>query len=461
MVVIYCWLIVGCTATLPPQNDLKPGTLPETYGIFERGRLPNDRWWEDFHEAELNGLVTTALESNWDLKTARARLAAVNARVLQVAAQKYPQVDGRANLDLGRSKSDGRRTRSSEDLGVRLIGGYEVDLWGRVHAEIKTAEFLVLAQDQIAQTAALTLAAEVTNRWVGIIAQKMERRLLYQQRQVSQTLLELIEFRFQKSMASALDIYQQRRTLAQVEALIPLSEMREQTLRHELSTLIGKPAARAFDIEANQFPDLMALPDTGLPADLLNKRPDIRRAGFQLRATEWQIAEARANRLPRLQLSAVAALTDINLSRLLENWLATLGALLSGPLMDGGRRSAEVDAAEASTQEQLAEYHQVVLTAIREVQDAIVRESKQREHLAALTRELEIAKKGMREAQYRYVNGLTDYLSVLTELTAMQRLERQMVAMQAQLINYRVSLYRALGGHWMTQTTTGTMISVK
>jgi len=253
-----------------------------------------------------------------------------------------------------------------------------------------------------------------------------------------------------------LDIYQQRQAVAENEAGFPPLEARLQKLYHELAVLCGKPPRADLGLTANDFPDLDALPDTGLPADLLSKRPDVRAAGLELRAAQSQVTAARANRLPAVNLSATAGFRSDSFSDLLEKWLTTLAANLTWPIFDAGSRDAAVNRNEKIVKERLASYEQTVLEAIREVEDALVSELKQTVYMEKLNRQLTISRDGFREAVSRYRKGLSDYLPVLTALTSTQRLERSIVQARLERLSQRVKLHRALGGSWMSQEFEGT-----
>lgn len=174
---------------------------------------------------------------------------------------------------------------------------------------------------------------------------------------------------------------------------------------------------------------------------------------MRLQAAEWQVAAARANRLPAISLTAGAQYGKGDMDVLFDNWLLSLAGNLTAPIFDGNRRAAEVDRRQALVDENLSAYRQAVLTAIKEVETALVNESKQREHIRGLEKVEAAARKALEEAGVRYRNGLTDYLPVLTQLLAVQRLERDLIRQRANLLNARISLYRALGGTWTESLT--------
>ena len=169
---------------------------------------------------------------------------------------------------------------------------------------------------------------------------------------------------------------------------------------------------------------------------------------MRLKAADWQVAAARANRLPAISLTATAQYGKGDMDALFDNWLLSLAGNLTAPIFDGGRRAAEVNRRQAIVDENLSAYRQAVLTALKDVENALISEAKQREHIRALENVLITARKALEQAGIRYRNGVTDYLPVLTQLLAVQGLERNLIRQRANLLSARVSLYRSLGGTW-------------
>jgi outer membrane protein TolC len=232
-------------------------------------------------------------------------------------------------------------------------------------------------------------------------------------------------------------------------------EAQEQLLLNQLAVLLGKAPGGRLDIQTMELPIPTQVPAAGLPADLLANRPDVRAAGRRLEATDWQVAAARANRLPAVRLTGTAGYGPADIDLMLDNWILSLAGNLTAPLLDGGRRAAEVDRARAATDENLAVYRETVLTAVREVQDALVAEYYQRRHIAALNRQLEAARNALVEAREQYRKGVDDYLPVLTQLLAVQNLERDLITQNVQLFIDRIDLYTALGGNWPDTVVAG------
>jgi len=443
-------LVVSCSPFKPRARQSPAGDLPPTFSLYTAQTEPHQRWWEEFEAPDLNALITTTLSDNLTLKEAWSRLKQTRALAVQAGAELYPDLTGTAGASYERQRSanGSRKTQSSKDYSLGVVSSYELDLWGRVRAGRESALMEASAVREDLNAAAMTLTAEVAQRWIKIIARRMQIQLLKHQLQTNLTFLELVELRFRMAMVSALDVYQQKQIVEDIKAQIPLVEAQEQLLRHELALLLGKPPQTPLNIIRQDLPKPVKIPATGLPADLLAARPDLRAAGMRLWAADWQVAAARADRLPAISLTGRAQYGTGELDVLFDNWLLSLTGNLTAPIFDGKRRAAEVDRRLAVVEENLAAYRQTVLTAIKEVEDALVGESKQQEHIKGLENVTITARKALEEAGNRYRNGLTDYLPVLTQLLKVQKLERDLIQQQANLLVTRVNLYRALGGTW-------------
>lgn len=441
------WLVAGCQPFKPAERDLRQ-QVPARFSLYSGEANGESRWWESFGDAELNRLVNIALADNFTLQQAWARLRQSRALAVQAGAGRFPDLTGSGDYLTGRQYTRSGGEAAFDTAGLGLVSTYEIDLWGRVRAQHRAALLQAEASRQDLKTAAMTIAAEVVQCWVGIIAQRMQYDLLQEQLRINQTLLELVELRFRNAISSALDVYQQKQLVDNVLAEIPLVEQEIQLLHHQLAVLLGKPPLAATLITRQQLPDPAPLPPTGLPADLLAARPDVAAAGLRLQAADWQIAQARANRLPALSLTGKARYGDDDLAVLFDNWLLSLAANLALPIIDGGQRRAEVDRTRAVADENLGAYREAVLTAVKEVEDALVQERQQLAHIERLGQAAATARRALEEATVRYRNGLNDYLPVLTQLLSVQSLERELITKQANLLLVRVGLYRALGGSW-------------
>ena len=194
--------------------------------------------------------------------------------------------------------------------------------------------------------------------------------------------------------------------------------------------------------------DVPALPVTGVPAQQLQQRPDVRQGWLSLLAADQRVAVAIADRFPRLSLSASATSSSDKARDLFNDWLGNLSANLLLPVIDGGRRRAEVDSRRAVAAEALDNYRQTLVQAFAEVEDALVQERQQQAFLASVDKQLRLSTLAIQRLRDSYRNGAVDYLRVLTALVSQQSLERTQIQARRQLIEFRINLYRALAGGW-------------
>lgn len=439
--------ICSCAPFSAPDRSAPHQDLPANFSLGEAVAAPEQRWWLEFSSPRLNALIDEALAGNLSLRAYWARLERAGALAGRVAGDLLPALSGEGSASYRESGNDSA-SASGQNYSLGLFASYELDLWGRVGAGVKSAGLSLQATREDLNAAAMTIAAEAARCWLGILARRQELSLLQQQLEINRTYLELVELRFLRSFASAQDVMQQRQLVERVLARIPLVQMEEQTLRNELAVLTGKMPGEPEEIAALPLPVLPGLPKAGVPAGLLHNRPDIRAALKRLEAADQNLVVAEANRLPAVRLTGSVSDSGSELDRILDNWLLNLAASLTAPLFDGDRRKYEVDAAKAAVDEQLALYRQTVLAAVREVEDALVREEKIREHIGRSDEQLQSARAALDEARAHYMNGLTDYLPVLTQLLSVQNLEMDLVSRREDLLAARISLYRGLGGTW-------------
>lgn len=441
----------ACSPFKPDPRDGMTLGVPMQYDLYSDQPRELGRWWEKFNSPELNRLVEEALTANFDVRIAWAKLRQLRATAVKSRADLYPYLDGSGTYTNSRSGNDGTEgTKGSTESNTHKLGlsaGYEIDLWGRIEAESASGELDYLASREDVNTAAMTVASEVVTRWINIQLQRKKKAIYEKQLETNETYLELIELRFRNSLATALDVYQQRENVARTKALLPPVESEEKLLLNELALLLGRPAG-TVDVKTVDYPLLPEMPGLGIPLDLMANRPDVRSAGLKLRSADWSVTAARANRLPSMSLSGEAAFTSAQLANIFSGWMTSLAASVAGPIFDGYARKAEVERTRAVVDEKLLNYKETVYTAFKEVQDALVREKWQKEYISARKKQLEAARINLEEAGSRYLQGLEDYLPVLSALVSVQDLEINIAQDEANLRNYRVALYRSLGGTW-------------
>ncbi|SIN95286.1 efflux transporter outer membrane subunit [Halodesulfovibrio marinisediminis] len=445
-----------CSACAPfaPTHSLQPNIpLDKPYSIQVEGQESDTLWWKNFNSAELNALIEKALSDNFTINVAYARLKQASANLKRAGADQYPTLDLTGGAKAGRtgSKAGTGKPSKYDDTQQYQLGAaaaYELDLWGRIKAQRSASEQQFYATQADLDAAAVTVAASVAETWVDLLRVRQEIAILNEQIENNKKRLEFQELRFINGIAESVDVLQQRQILASSQSELPLLIAKEQVLLNALSVLIGSTPLERPTIIQKELPELIALPTTGLPSDLLINRPDVRSSGFKLFSAEWSVAEARANRLPQFTLNANAAFQSSVAAVLFNNWVATLAGNVMQPLLDGGLRASEVERTRAVVEERTAQYSDTVSKAIQEVEDALVNEEQQQEYLRLISAQKDATAKTLEDAQLRYLQGQSGYLPLLQEVLNVQSLERQMILQQAELIKLRITLYRALGGGW-------------
>jgi NodT family efflux transporter outer membrane factor (OMF) lipoprotein len=400
-----------------------------------------------FEDQTLDSLIDRALAGNFSLQTAWDRVDRAYAVARKAGAAFVPQVDADIGLGTQRARINSR-TDSSQSYSLGLAASYEVDLWGRIDSITSAAELDAQASTEELQTAALTLSAQVAATWFQLLEQRGQMGILGQQIKTNEKTLEIISLQFRTGQVSIADVLQQRQVVETQRGELALTAGQAQVRQNQLAILLGITPTH-FTLSATEnLDELPPLPTTGLQSDLIENRPDVRAAWLKLQAADKRVAAAVADRFPRLSLTGRANTTSEEIENLFDDWLASLAANLLTPIIDGGRRRAEVERTESVASEALHQYGQIVLDALLEVEDALAREEKQLEYLISIDRQLELAGQATERIRDRYLNGAEDYQRVLTSLISEQRLQRTRLTAKRELFENRVNLCRALAGGW-------------
>jgi NodT family efflux transporter outer membrane factor (OMF) lipoprotein len=349
-----------------------------------------------------------------------------------------------------------RRTRANAtSLSLGLAASYEVDLWGRIQSLTDAAVLDAEGRVEDLRAAAITLSARTADSWIRLVEQRALEDLLGEQIETDGQILELIELRFRRGRVPAEDVLRQRQLMeSKRESLAAAAEAAE-TLEKELAVLLGRdPTAPGIPRRATQ-PVLPPLPDTGAPARLLLRRPDVRAALVRIHAADARVAAAVAARYPSLRITGSATTSGPSVGEFFREWLLSAAGSLVAPLVDGGAREADEDRARSVVRERIHDLGQVVVEAVAEVEIALDREARQREQLDSLIRQRELSEEIVKRTRDRYLGGAADYLRVLEALSTAQNLDRRLLAARRALVQDRVDLYRALAGGWRLEPPAG------
>ncbi len=456
----------ACTTLGPdfktPAADLET-TWSEQAHALSTGQLAGD-WWSVFNDPILDRLVQLAYEQNLPLQIAGLRIFEARAQLGIAIGQQYPQSQQlNGNLTkVGLSENSPNFSKAFTDdsytqAGVGLDAAWELDFWGRFRRGVESASANLGASIADYDNALVSLTAEVARTYVVLRALE-ERLAIAKSNSVTQERSYTIaDVRFKNGAVSELDPSQALSLLKSTESTIPQLESRIRQSKHALSTLLGMPPGELQDIlqSAGTIPEPPEAVDVGVPADLLRRRPDIRRAELQAAAQSALIGVAKADLYPRFALAGSIGVlsSDTNQSDLGDLFDADSIAYNFGPaaswnVFNYGRLKNQVRVQDARLEELIVNYQNTVLQAAREVEDGLssyVGSRKQSEYLAE---SVKAAQRSVDLALVQYREGAVDYQRVLDTQQTLLRSQDAYTTVRGEAINALISVYKALGGGW-------------
>jgi multidrug efflux system outer membrane protein len=431
-----------------------PQAFRYTLGADEARSIADLAWWEMYRDPILQGLIEESLRSNQDLRVAAARVTRARALVGVSAADFYPQIGLGANAGYGQQnpKNYYPGQGPSGAFGLNLGMSWEIDIWGRVRNATDAARADLFATEEVRRGVVLSLVADVAQAYTELMELDVELEVAQRNTATRQGTLDLFTKRSDGGVGNDLEVNQARADLAVTAAAIPATERLIALKESQIAVLLGRPPSPVVRAKAPIQQRTPTLP-MGVPASLLERRPDIRRAEDKVMAATSNVGVAVANRLPKLSLEGIIGLAGPSLATTFspEGLIWSIGAGLLAPVFEGGRLASQEEAAWADLEQFVALYRQQVITAWQEVNDSAVSVRKFGE--VAIQEEIQVtaSKTAERLARLRYEGGVSNYLEVLdaqrslfsAELTLAQTNRDQLVA--------TIQLYRALGGGWQEQ----------
>ena len=406
-------------------------------------------WWKVFADPVLDNLVERAGANNTSIQEAAARLAQARALARSTDADRAPQI----GVGAGASRQAGAATTGSTSPSTLTSAGanfsYEVDLFGRLARASDAALLDAQARQALLQSTRLLVQAETAQTYLALRAIDSERALVRETVAAYQGTLRLTQRRHQAGDIAELDVVRVESELAATESDALALDRRRAELEHALAVLVGD-AASSFSLQAGDWATVLPQIPAGIPATVLARRPDVSAAQSGILAAQARVGVARAAWFPNLSLTASGGYASPELGDLFK-WSARawgVGALLSLPIFDGGRREAGVQGAQAQLEGALASYRGQVLVAFREVEDQLSSLRLLQEQAQAQARAVTSASRATVLSESRYRNGMDSQLELLDARRSELRNRRQALQVRSSQYQATVSLIRALGGGW-------------
>jgi multidrug efflux system outer membrane protein len=425
---------LAAAATRPVSTEMPPQLPP---------------WWQGFNDPQLDALVREGLAANSDIHVAVARVDEFAARLTSTQSQRYPQLGYGAGAGRQRTPSPAPTIIDPvrSNYSTLASASWELDLWGRIRRETEAARADLLGTEQARRGVALTVAAAIVTSYVNLLDLDRQLKISEDTLRVREASVKVFRMRFEGGTISDFEMQQVEAEHQIAVAAIPQAKRVIAVQEDALSVLLGRnpgPIARAASLEQLDLPPVPG----GLPADLLERRPDIQQAEQALVAANARIGVARALYYPQISLTGAMGTASTELDALFTGPAHTwsyAGQLL-GPLFAGGAiRSANLQA-EARREQALASYEGTIQNAYREVDDALATVASSRAVQEASERRTESLRRARYLANERYENGYSDYLELLDTERSLFSAELSLSSARGDSYRSLVELYRALGG---------------
>jgi multidrug efflux system outer membrane protein len=459
-------VLAGCMLGPDYQRPTLP--LPAQYRDAERPApgqestsLADLQWFQLFQDEALQALIHTALQQNYDVRIAVARILEAQAQLGITRSFLFPQVDGRGTIARDRISEErflavpsGQNEGNTFFLGLSLL--YEIDLWGRLRRDTEAARAELLSTEWARRAVLVSLVADVARAYFELRELDLDLEIAKRTFASRQKSLRLTQVREEEGVATRLDIRQAENLLYTAGARIPDLERQITQKENEIRFLLALPPGdirRGLPLTAHTLPPEIP---AGLPATLLDRRPDIRQAEEVLVAANAQIGAAKALYFPTFSLTGILGLESDDLKDFISASARTwsIGVGILQPIFNAGRIRSFNEAAAARHLQTLASYEQVIQTAFREVSDALIGYRKTREQRVQQELLVEALADSAALANTRFLGGIDSYLQVLDAERQLFDAELELSRVQANELLNIVQLYKALGGGWQPDQST-------
>jgi NodT family efflux transporter outer membrane factor (OMF) lipoprotein len=452
-------VFVGCAVVgpdyVPPEASL-PGLwhVPATGGLVG-GHLDKKglaTWWSILNDASLTNLVESALSGNLGLKEARARIREARARRGITETDRFPTIDARGSAKTSRSSEDTGSGSERKFYAVGFDAAWELDLFGGKQRTIEAAEAELQASEEDLRDVLVSLLAEVALNYVEVRSFQTRLSVAEANLDAQEETYRITQWRFQAGLTTQLDVEQAKYSYDQTRAQIPSLQTGLDQAKNRLAVLLGQHPGFLEKTLAER----KAIPITplevaiGVPADVLRQRPDVRRAERQLAAQTAQVGVATADLYPKFSLLGSIGLEALSAGNLFlwGSRTHSIGPTVAWPLFDAGAVRSNIEIQSALQEQALIRYEAAVLSALEEVENAMVAYAEEQRRRNALGEATQAAQRALDLAQSQYSAGLIEFSNVLIAQRALLSIQDQLAVSEGEVTSNLIALYKALGGGW-------------
>jgi len=445
--------LAGCMATRQPQ-PLSPDMMPQSFvGPRTDGApiWPDARWWERFGDEELTSLVRRAQSDNRDISAAAARVLQARAQTTIQRSPLFPQVGAdMGHINNGCKGDSCLFYNETPDYGLTVSTSYQLDFWGLARDNLRAANDQLKATRFSQQSVALTVTANVVNKYLSVLAVRGRMAILNEDIDAINRITELIQLKVKAGAASNLDLAREHAQMEDVHAQLQRLQIQEKQTLYSLAVLLGG-TPEGFDVKGQNLLNVLApAVGPGLPADLLLRRPDVASAEARLASAHASIDAARAAFFPQISLTGEGGVVSAAVGSLLHraSFGYEYGVDLLQTVFDGGKLIGQKRLAEGNEKELVATYQGSVLNAYADVESALVEVANTRKAEEHLRSEVDAASEAFEISQLQYRQGAADLLTVLQAQQTLFSAEDLLAQTALATRQAAVHLYEALGGGW-------------
>ncbi len=452
-------ILTGCATVgpdyVPPKTSVSP-----TWYTHLKGELTAEEtdpkalatWWSTLNDPELSRLIDRAVLGNLDLKKAMARIRESRARRGMAKADLFPTLDATGSANWSRRNQDTGSGKTSDLFAATFDAGWELDIFGGVRRSVEAAEADLQANYEDLRNVLVSLIGEVALNYIEVRTLQTRLTIAEANLEAQKETYQLTLWRYQAGLSDELAMQQARYNLENTRSQIPTLRIGLGEAMNRLAVLLGEQPGKVHtELEERKPIPVPALEvAVGLPADVLRRRPDVRRAERQLAAQTARIGVATADLYPKFTLSGSIGLEALSLSNLSSSgaWTLSGGPRITWAIFKAGAILQNIEVQSALQEQYLIAYETAVLGALEEVENALVAYAEQQQRRESLNEATQAAQKATELAQHKFQAGLTDFSNVLDAERSLLSLQDQMTQSEGAVTSNLVRLYKALGGGW-------------
>jgi multidrug efflux system outer membrane protein len=455
-------LLAGCTVgpnyhrpTVDTPSAWKE--QPPWRAASPKDTLPKGQWWTIFGDAELNQYESQAITANQTIEIARAQLEQARASACITQSGLFPQLTGGVSAQRSRNSANQptssgiplARPSTQNNVVIPFNLSWEADVFGGTRRNVESSKALYQASAANLENVRLVVTSELAADYFALRELDAEIAVLDSAVQNQQKALKLVRNRHDGGIASGLDLAQQETLVNSTQTQATLLRRQRAQFEHAIASLVGVPASN-FNVPQRPLTGDAPVIPTGMPSDVLERRPDVAQAERQMASQNAQIGVARSAYFPSIGIFGSGGFQSSDLANLVSapSALWAVGANVTEIILSGGKRRAQLDFAKAGYGGSVANYRQTVLTAFQEAEDGISGLNVLAQAAQSQQQAVEAAQRALNIANDRYVGGLVSYLEVVTAEQTLLDNQRLATQILGQRLAVSVSLVKALGGGW-------------